>query len=685
MKLLQTLFLSLAVLAGSGAAQAVGPVVTTPQVRAELVAHAPEGVAPGKPLWLGLKIEHQRDWHTYWKNPGDSGLPTKLNFTLPDGMLAGPVQWPTPSRLPTGPLMNYGYADTLLLPVAVTVPAGFMAESLDIRLQAEWLVCKDVCIPESGEFSLRLPAQAASAAHAALFASAQAAVPQPAPGTQATAAVRDGSLLVQVSGLPEAWRGKTLQFFPETTGVIHNAAVPQASWQGDTWSARVPLDPQRTDSPTAMPVVLTTAGQPAGLVVQLAVTTPWPALAPPQAEESLAQLPAEAALPPTPPLSLGLALLAALAGGALLNLMPCVFPVLSLKVLGFSHHAHDRRGCCSAGWPTPLAWCCPSSRWPRCCWPCAPAANSWAGASSSSRRRGGRAGGVVHADRSEPGGCVRSSARCCRLPLAAARARATRWSIRCSPACWPWPWRRPARRPSWARRWGWPSRCPPGRPWRSLPRSAWAWPCPTWPPAPGRRWRNCCRGRAVDGALQDADGLPDVRHRGLAGVGAGPADRHRWRRGLAGAAAGAGLRRLGPGFADAGCRVRAAGFGAAALVLGGRLLPGRADAAPVSTAQVRRRTGWQAWSPERVAEAARRRAAGVRRLHRRLVRDLPVQQAHHAGHAEVQADFRRATWRCCAPTGRAATPPSAPNSPAWAAAACRSMRCMPLALQGRAC
>ena len=343
MKLLQTLFLSLAVLAGSSAAQAIGPVVTTPQVRAELVAHAPEGVTPGKPLWLGLKIEHQRDWHTYWKNPGDSGLPTKLNFTLPDGMLAGLVQWPTPSRLPTGPLMNYGYADTLLLPVAVTVPAGFVAESLDVRLQAEWLVCKDVCIPESGEFSLRLPTQAATAAHAALFASTQAAVPQPAPGAQATAAVRDGALLVQVSGLPETWRGKTLQFFPETTGVIHNAAVPQASWQGDTWSARVPLDPQRTDSPTAMPVVLTTAGQPAGLVVQLVVTTPWPVLAPPPAAESLTQLPAETARPPTPPLSLGLALLAALAGGALLNLMPCVFPVLSLKVLGFSHHAHDRR------------------------------------------------------------------------------------------------------------------------------------------------------------------------------------------------------------------------------------------------------------------------------------------------------------------------------------------------------
>ncbi len=347
MKHLHTFLIGLAVLAGPGAAAALasGPVVTTPQVRAELVAHAPEGVLPGKPLWLGLKIDHQKDWHTYWKNPGDSGLPTKLNFTLADGLQAGEVQWPTPSRLPTGPLMNYGYADTLLLPVPVTVPEGFKADSLEVKLQAEWLVCRDVCIPESGEFSLRLPAQAATAVHGALFTRTQASVPQPATGAQATAAVNEGALAVQVSGLPAAWRGQALQFFPETTGVIHNAAVPQAGWQGNTWSARVPLDPQRTDSPTAMPVVLTALGQPAGLVVQLAVTTPWPALTAPAAAgaEAASQGPAAAPSAPASPLSLGLALLAALAGGALLNLMPCVFPVLSLKVLGFSQHAHDRR------------------------------------------------------------------------------------------------------------------------------------------------------------------------------------------------------------------------------------------------------------------------------------------------------------------------------------------------------
>ena len=84
----------------------------TDQVRATLVAHAPEGVAAGKPLWLGLRIEHQPHWHTYWKNPGDSGLPTTLTWGLPAGFSAGDIAWPTPKPLPVGPLMNFGYEGT---------------------------------------------------------------------------------------------------------------------------------------------------------------------------------------------------------------------------------------------------------------------------------------------------------------------------------------------------------------------------------------------------------------------------------------------------------------------------------------------------------------------------------------------------------------------------------------------
>jgi thiol:disulfide interchange protein DsbD len=326
-----------------------GPVVTTSQVRAELVAHAPDGLAPGKPAWLGLKLEHQPHWHTYWKNPGDSGLPTTFTWQLPTGVSVGEIEWPTPARLPIGPLLNYGYEGTLLLPVAVQVPAGFQGDTLEVKLHAEWLVCKDVCIPEGGDFVLRVPAQAATAGHAALFAVARSALPQPVAGAKASAAIEGSALVLRVAGLPAAWQGKALAFLPETPGVIQNAAKVSGSWSGDGWSARVPLDPQRTEAPTTMPAVLTTAGQPAGLQVQVAVTTPWPAAAPPPAPlPSLGTAPA-AEPPPPPSTSLGLALLLALAGGALLNLMPCVFPVLSLKVLGFAAHAGDRRSVLAGG------------------------------------------------------------------------------------------------------------------------------------------------------------------------------------------------------------------------------------------------------------------------------------------------------------------------------------------------
>jgi len=327
------------------ATAAPGAVVTTPQVRAELVAHAPDGVAAGRPLWLGLKIDHQPHWHTYWKNPGDSGLPTTLTWTLPAGVTAGEIEWPTPSKLPIGPLMNYGYEGTLLLPMAVTVPPDFQAGTLNVKLRAEWLVCKDVCIPEEGEFTIDVPAQAATAGHAGLFAAARAALPQPLPDARATAAVEDGALLVRVAGLPADWQGRNLTFFPETPGVIANAAQPQARWQGGEWTARVPLDAQRSESPTAMPVVLAAAGQAAGRLVQLAVTTPWPAVAAaPAALPALGDAGSAAPLAPAAaPIGLALALLFALVGGVLLNLMPCVFPVLSLKVLGFVAHGDERR------------------------------------------------------------------------------------------------------------------------------------------------------------------------------------------------------------------------------------------------------------------------------------------------------------------------------------------------------
>jgi thiol:disulfide interchange protein DsbD len=336
-------------------AQIPSSVVTTPQVRAELVAHAPEGIGPGRPLALGLLIDHQPHWHTYWKNPGDSGLPTLLTWDLPAGAQAGEIEWPTPSKLPLGPLMNFGYEGRLLLPVPVTLPPDFAADALDVKLRAEWLVCKDVCIPEGGEFVLRLPAQAATAGHAAVFEAARAALPAAQPGATGEATVADGLLRLRVAGLPEAWQGRQVGFFPETAGVIQNAAVPQAGWDGATWTADVPLDPQRSASPSAMPAVFTTPGQPTGVQLTLAVAGPWPtigapvAAAVPDTGATAVAAPGSAAPAGGGALGLPLALLFALIGGMLLNLMPCVFPVLSLKVLGFAQHAGERRRLVAGG------------------------------------------------------------------------------------------------------------------------------------------------------------------------------------------------------------------------------------------------------------------------------------------------------------------------------------------------
>lgn len=340
---LSRLLLPLALLiAAPLAAAAPSAVVQTPQVRAELVAHAPEGVGAGKPLALGLVIRHQGGWHSYWKNPGDSGLPTTLAWTLPPGVAAGDIEWPTPRRLPVGPLMNFGYDGTLLLPVAVQVGPGFDARTLDIRLHAEWLVCKEVCIPESGDFELVLPREQATAGSAALFEAARAALPRRVAGVSAAARIDGDSVQLSVKGLPADWQGQSLDLLPATAGALRNAARPEAGWSGADWNARLAIDPQRTAAPETLELVLTRAGEPAGIELAAAVTGAWPALAAPETTETAE--PVAAAPQQSAAADGGLlpALLLAFFGGMLLNLMPCVFPVLSLKVLGFAAHAHDR-------------------------------------------------------------------------------------------------------------------------------------------------------------------------------------------------------------------------------------------------------------------------------------------------------------------------------------------------------
>ena len=332
-------------------------VVTTERVRAELMAYAPDGVEPGKTVWVGLHIAHKPEWHTYWKNSGDSGLPTDLRWTLPVGVLAEDIAWPVPRKIPIGTLANYGYEDKVLLPVPLIITPDFkpsvLRSELEVKLSASWLVCKKECIPEDGEFTLKIPTRSSTAFNKAEFDEAFASQPKPLPpGSKVQV---DGKLLkVSVTGLPAVLQGKALEFFPEIPEVIETSGQWTQAWKGGVWTADVPLSPQRSQSPKVMPMVLALQGAKdrTGWRAEAPVSGDWPVAAATGSGVSpaLAQALAQNASGGTAAgsggagnagLTLWAALFGALIGGLILNLMPCVFPVLAIKVVGFAQHSSN--------------------------------------------------------------------------------------------------------------------------------------------------------------------------------------------------------------------------------------------------------------------------------------------------------------------------------------------------------
>lgn len=357
MAFLLTLVLPLAVMAqGVLGTSRMPSKVESDLVRAELMAHAPQGAGPGQEVWVGLQLTHAPEWHTYWKNSGDSGLPTELQWTLPPGVSAGEVAWPTPRKFPLGTLANYGFNGTVLLPVPLTVSPDFRGSHIDVQLYAAWLVCRKECIPEEGNFALRIPVDGSTGLNAQAFEATFAAAPTSQPPAGSTIQPEDGFISVALDGLPADWRNQALEFFPETGGVIEPGADWTQGWVGERWTARVPLSPHRNESPASMSLVVAQANPPGegpgspGVLLNVPVQGTWPAPAalpvavPDNLSAALEANAARAAAQTSPadpsgvPITLWAALLGALIGGMILNLMPCVFPVLAIKVLAFARH-----------------------------------------------------------------------------------------------------------------------------------------------------------------------------------------------------------------------------------------------------------------------------------------------------------------------------------------------------------
>jgi DsbC/DsbD-like thiol-disulfide interchange protein len=209
------------VLAG-GLALAAGPdAVAEPHVKASLVAE-PDAVVPGRTLALGVRLRMEAGWHTYWRNPGDAGLPTRARWTLPDGFAAGELQWPVPERFANGPVASYGYSGEVLLPVEVRVPAMLAASEVRLAARVDWLECREACLPGRAEVSLVLPVGAASrpGPSAAAFADARRRLPSPRPGWDVTATAEGSSLVLAVR--PTGELPKSAYFFPLEPRVIEH-------------------------------------------------------------------------------------------------------------------------------------------------------------------------------------------------------------------------------------------------------------------------------------------------------------------------------------------------------------------------------------------------------------------------------------------------------------------------------
>jgi thiol:disulfide interchange protein DsbD len=309
---------------------------------AELVSEV-AAIAPGRPFRVALKIQHAPHWHTYYLNPGQVGFAPKITWNLPEGFTAGDLQFPVPLLGTFAGAPFYGYEGETWFLQTLTPPASLKpGDTVTLSGRAAWLACKTQCLPGRAPLELTLPVAAAASidpARTAGFAAADAALPKPHPAWTLAASESGDTITLHLRPGPGAVAApESVHFF--SRDAIEDASKPQElAKDGDGWKLTLTRHPETDPRPAALNGILKsstgwTAGDPStGLEVRdLAFGAP-PAAA--------ATAPAET--PPVPPgLLKTLALM--FLGGLILNLMPCVFPVIGLKIMGFVQQSgHDRQ------------------------------------------------------------------------------------------------------------------------------------------------------------------------------------------------------------------------------------------------------------------------------------------------------------------------------------------------------
>ncbi|HXL98512.1 MAG TPA: thioredoxin family protein [Rhizomicrobium sp.] len=325
---------SVVVLIGLVAAlPAAAQIDAAPKVQARLVGETGEA-APGGTLSVALEQDIRPGWHTYWLNPGEAGLPTTIEWSLPAGWHAGAIQWPYPKRLPVGPLMDYGYEGKPWLLSAIAVPKDAAPGMIvTLKAHASWLVCQNVCVPEDQTLSLPVSVSTAPAAPYATveeqFAAARAKIPAASPWPVSFHAGGDLDLYVASPSLAKA-QLTDATFFPSSEGVVTGMAPQQIGTAATGMVLRLKPGNKAAGAKMLSGVLVLTSAD--GSVQALSVDAKPGAVPPAQFGGAAGDT------------SLALALLFAFLGGLILNLMPCVLPILAMKALAIASKAHgDKR------------------------------------------------------------------------------------------------------------------------------------------------------------------------------------------------------------------------------------------------------------------------------------------------------------------------------------------------------
>lgn len=300
-------------------------VVRTDYVESEIISEV-QSIQPGTPLWLALRLKMDEHWHTYWLNAGDAGIQTKIKWTLPNGFTASEIHWPYPQKIYLDDLANFGYEGEVFLLTKIIPPNEINFTEVRISAEASWLVCKIECLPGEAEYSLTLPVKNETPKPFQKwqqdFADTRFNLPLKNSDWKITSTKNESGISIFIKSPDQSTIVDNIEFFPYEGSIYQNAVDQKFSKTSDGYSLTIPFDDFKVSDPDSLEGILVSSygwrGEGSEKALEVIIPFGEPNI-PGQKNDS----------------TIWLALIFAFIGGMILNLMPCVLPVLSIKIMGF--------------------------------------------------------------------------------------------------------------------------------------------------------------------------------------------------------------------------------------------------------------------------------------------------------------------------------------------------------------